>query len=530
MLIIVFTITDVRYRFRIQIAPLPLFMLTYVIMTMVGVITLTSDVWFAKEYLVPDFLPSQAVVQFFAGGTFLLITIIWIYFAFIAPPVFTKYNYRRFAQAFFDLILRGSDEGLSAIAHELGRSACQLVKLADAPVHKERAGRKWRGWFPQPKAQFYAHDVLLLIGNRKLCRKIACDAPSTAIALFDAVSAQKKYRLPIEQFSRNVASEVILNRDSIIYHEDNGFSSGLVGHLKPFTQSLFGNYRLMETLAERNGSPLDIDFNIGKSLDAQQLNVYCRVSMVTLEAYLAERCWPQHSYTLYRAIHLIERSTDDLYRLVESDGASWQEDIYKRLAITMEFISGVIDKLQENSVTPICIRARGEKYQGDLYDNVARRIFEIILKSSYVNKHTDLCWSVQHNAIWSHIFDFNDGSGWKIIRAKLRRLLYDEIKRLEKFPNYKSARILGYCLNVMGVKLAQKAGYAAGYYPLHKATLRWVERNYARLRKAQPDVASACLIGSISFDKKNQILIKTYAKGLSLEEPKEHLQIFHETE
>jgi hypothetical protein len=153
-------------------------------------------------------------------------------------------------------------------------------------------------------------------------------------------------------------------------------------------------------------------------------------------------------------------------------------------------------------------------------------MFEIIKYTTTVSAPSDKCWAIQHNTVWDEFFGlFSEGKAWKIINFKLRRLLYDEILRLEKFPNYKSSKILGFCLNVMGLKTGEKKGYGRYYYPLHKAVLAWTKNYYLHLRNIQPDVADSCLIGSISFDEEGARLVSTYFKGLSLEAPKEYLDL-----
>jgi hypothetical protein len=54
----------------------------------------------------------------------------------------------------------------------------------------------------------------------------------------------------------------------------------------------------------------------------------------------------------------------------------------------------------------------------------------------------------------------------KAVLFKLSRLLFDEIRELETLAHYKSARILGLCLNVMGLKIGDKKGYGSEEFPL----------------------------------------------------------------
>ena len=66
LLVIVYTISDIRYKFRIHIAPLPLFTITYISIAGIGIGTLLLDVWSASQWPVLhiDFL-SYFILQGF---------------------------------------------------------------------------------------------------------------------------------------------------------------------------------------------------------------------------------------------------------------------------------------------------------------------------------------------------------------------------------------------------------------------------------------------------------------------------------
>lgn len=216
-----------------------------------------------------------------------------------------------------------------------------------------------------------------------------------------------------------------------------------------------------------------------------------------------------------------------LYKLNDMPSDYYSTDIFKRLRTSVKFVKDAIDLIgKQQNLPSTTLRIRGDHGHKDFYDYIADLMFEIIFSAASVTAPPDKCWSIHHNTVWGEFFGLSGkGKAWKIIHFKLRRLLYDEILRLEKFPNYKSSKILGFCLNVMGLKIGKKKGYDSDYYPLHKAVLAWTRRNYLRLRNIQPEVANSCLIGSISFNEQGTRLVKTYAKGLNLEAPKEYLEL-----
>ena len=371
-----------------------------------------------------------------------------------------------------------------------------------------------------------------MIGNRKLCRHIIASSPVTAIEFFEAMTINKKYELPIGQFAKNISAEAIINKDSILYHEDEGFSSGLIGYLKPFSKAIYGNYWLVEALGLNFGSPLDIHYEIVWSWDASQLEAYCRAVKICLNSYLGSGDWYQHSFSLFRAFHNIEYSISDIYKLNNISSNYYSTDIFKRLRTVVDFVKEAINLINQQKYIPRTkLRVRDDHWQKDFYDRIANLMFEIIFMAAQVTAPPDECWTVHHNTVWGEFFGLtNEGKAWKIIYFKLRRKLYDEILKLKKFPNYKSSRILGFCLNVMGLKIIEKRGYNRDYYSLQKVVLNWTKNNYLHLKSIQPDVAKSCLIGSLSFDEQGNRLVFTYARGLELEAPKAYLELNPETE
>lgn len=114
----------------------------------------------------------------------------------------------------------------------------------------------------------------------------------------------------------------------------------------------------------------------------------------------------------------------------------------------------------------------------------------------------------------------SDGPASEVIHFKFRRLVYNEISRMNAFVNFKGARILGYCLNVMGLEVQKNELHSN--VALHRVVLSWTKKNYAWVYNQNPDVAEACLVKGYTFDEPNSRIVRTYpAKGLR-RKPLEH--------
>lgn len=231
MLAIVFTIADVQYRFRVSVSPLPMPKITFWAIGVIGFGTLSTDLWVTQEWLVV-YVPyiTYGVIQGLFAAGFLAIAMAWLYFAFLKPPVFSKWNAKRYGRVLFKYLLRGSDSELPVIALEVGRSADQLIEIFanHRSEFREQRRKHGRGEKILPNPGNYASDILEMIGNRKFCRHVVATSPGTAIRLFEAAANQNVYDAPIGQFAKNVSTEAIQNPDSNLYHEDSRYQSGLV--------------------------------------------------------------------------------------------------------------------------------------------------------------------------------------------------------------------------------------------------------------------------------------------------------------
>jgi hypothetical protein len=361
-----------------------------------------------------------------------------------------------------------------------------------------------------------ANDLLLLIGDKRFCRAIVESSPGTVLAVFHEVAETKKYGVQIETFARNVVNAALTNENSFLYHEAEGYESGLIGYHKPLSQAMFSNYEMVEKI----GTLLDPDIDEKYKWDATQWKAYCRVVLITFEDYVKKGYTSQHSYVLYGAKSNIEHAVYDLYKIDKMPSGAWDTDVFKRLGVVVDFIKKAIEVLNSKGMPQhVQLRIRDKRQFGTFYDHLSDMIFEVIFSASQVESPTDLCWAVQHNSAWSEFFNFDKGkeAAMKVLQFKVRRLIYNEVADMGRFPNFKGASILSFCLNVMGLSF-KKEKYYRDSNALHKAILSWTKKNFVWLHSYNPRVAEACLIGGITYEQERLRLVKTIpAVGLRRE-------------
>jgi hypothetical protein len=375
-----------------------------------------------------------------------------------------------------------------------------------------------------PIEQAAANDLLLLLGDRRFCRVVVEKVPTFAVLCFQEMQKYPDARMPITHFARNIGQEFIRNTNSAFYQEESGYYSGYFGYLKPVTNVVYGSYKFIEACASDGASPLETDFEELYDFDKSRIEGYTRASLAFVESYIKATNGELHSYAFFRMLHSFEGALSGVHRLNGTEDL-WRTKEYQRLRVTVRFINDAVKLIEKYGKPPRRFKKQ-ERERNSALDRMAALIFETILAASSVTAPVSTCWMVQHNTVWADLFSFDESKAMKVVKLKVRRLLYEEIKRMDKFVNFKGARVLGYCLNVLGLNLEDRhRGYQKEFYPLHAAALSWTKRNFRRLLDEYPDVAATCLHGSITYDEQHHRLVKTYSGNRRKEPPRTYLDL-----
>ncbi|HCU6104522.1 TPA: hypothetical protein OUZ96_000097 [Legionella pneumophila] len=513
ILILAYTITEPLYRFRLAVSFVP-FKFTFWLMAAIGLATLLIDLGTVNQWTLFSFIGNHIIWQGVFGALFLIMILTWIWTAFITPPIFSRTNYKKFSNLVYHVILRGDEHQLSVIAYELRNSMDAIVKSARSVDQKisTKEVNKNRIEAVGP----YAQEFLLMMGNRKLCRHIVASSTVTAMCLFHAIKKYKKYDLPVGQFSRNILVEGLINKDSILYHEDSAYYSGIIGYQKPFSRTIYGDYEMVEALTLNQNSLFDINYEVTESWDSKQLEAYCNCVLLTIESYINSDSFPRKSMAIAQAINKVQESCRDLYKLNNSPEDCFN-DMTSRLRVAVRFIETIINLFDE---TPV-FSGRSYRRADNFYEQIAEFMFEIIKHAAEIKSPPSKCWSIHFISIWHTFFcNFYQTEAWKIIRHKLCRLIYKKVYQMNEFPDHQSAKVLGFCLNIIGLEEQKGKSYSS----LHRLLLRWVKNNYLNLISEQPLLAESCLIGDLRIDKKNHCLIKTW--GSWMEDPQQQFMYY----
>ena len=511
LMVLAWTLADVRYKFRIDVAPLPLKKITFWVVTFTGFATLLTDLWRVEGWyvLAGEFI-TPAIWQAILGASFLLTFLVWAWYAFISPPVYGPRNCLSYARAIYRAILNGAETELDVITDELGDSVKALITYATEYYPLPPNAKSTESESKLPDVSKLADEILMLMGDKRFCRSMVRRSTRTALRFFEEIEKQKKYRLRIQSFSQNFSTEAIDYRDSFIYHETSGYDSGLIGHIKPLSNAIYSNY----TLVDVQDNLLDMDYRAQEDWDAHQWHAYCRIVLMAFSGYVG-RDLHVHSFVLHRARGRIENLANELYKLNGVDEFSFRDGVSEKLRTVLSFIEKSVEMLKGKTL-PSHFRLRHHSHPNlrnlTVYDDLAKMIFQVMCEASQVRGPRGTCWWIQHNTVWTHFFgsmSHLDSDAGKIVKHKVRRLVYNEVTELLKFHNFRAARLLGLCINVMGLTRSSRAKNR-DFFALHAVILNLVKANFTKLYTTNQSLAENCLVNEVTFDHPNLQLVKTY--------------------
>lgn len=514
LMVLAWTIADTRYRFRIKTAPIPLEKITFWVVLLVGTLSLVTDLWRANGFpVIKGSLISPVTWQALLAGLYFLTFISWVWYAFVRPSKFSKMTYKRYIKTIYNYILKGSKIELAIIADELVRSTDQIIFHATNLTPRKRENNYGKDKIPMIECA--ANDILGLISDKRFCQAVVESSQVFALFLFSDIENTKKYSVNVKIFSKNIMIEALKYNDSFLYHESSHYESGIIGKVKPLSRSIFGSSEMVEEI----GTIFDVDYEFERIWSDRELKSYTRAFLLFVDDLIKKDIY-HHSYVFSRALEKITSHSSQLYTVNDLNNV-WQTEPVKKLNVITDCFEMIIEDLNKKSTQfPFKLRIRKENFyiSNSIYDLLSREMFDVIHNASYISTPFHSIWSVHYDCILNSFFNKHEDAGKasRIIHHKLRRLIYNEITRMGKFPNFKGARILGFCLSTLGFVLHDKRT-CRGTYSLHKTILSWVRKNFNALNKANIAVSNACLFDSISYDDKNSRLVKVYeANGISL--------------
>jgi len=394
LLVVVFNVSDFRYRYRLSITRYNVRKIAIIISVAIASLLVLTEFWFQNTLPLPHFLNNYANIKLLLASAFLFLVLYIVYICFLKSAMLRRSNAVQFFKTTARYIHQGNKERLQAIAEDLGNTMEDIFRLAaKASSHRDPSSL--------PVEQACAHGLLLTVADRRFCNLIVDRNPAFAIQCFKL--AEKYPDVPFAQFSRNIGEEFIFNTESAFYQEDSGYYSGYFGYAKPITSAVFGSYELIERCASASTSPLDLHYSIVGKLDATQIEGFMRAGLAFFDSYLAKNGSHRHSYAFARLLGDLDSCVSGLYKINNMSATEWNAPELARFRSVAGFFDKAISSLAKSGIKARSLRPSKKTYR-DVYDALAYAIRDMIAAAATVDVSSSLCWHVQHNIAWDILF------------------------------------------------------------------------------------------------------------------------------
>lgn len=516
LMVLAWTTSDVRYRFRIDCAPIPLKGITFWVVVIFGTLTLLTDLWRAEQWFVLTSIPlTIGSWQALMGGALLLTYFLWVWFSFLAPATYGKKNPDKFYQNLYVRVINGSQNELTTMAQEITYFIESIIRYAKNAPNEENK--------KEYKVAVFANRILLLIAEKKFCQAIINGSNTTALVIVEEILRTKKYDIPISLFINNFVCESIENKNSFLYKETNMIDSGIIGYDKPLSQALFSNYEMAKeietTLTLR---PLE-----NHKWDNDQWKAYLRIVSITLEGFKPE-IHGSSSKVISRALWRITRSTNNIHTLNSEQTYSDENEQFERVKLVTKFIKDCINDLSKKN-TPANTSPHIDTEDGtrntDIYEQISRLMLGLILD---VSRITNPKWieKLEGEIISQKIFFYapNRNKVEKIIHGKFIRLFYINVEASKSTSFNQPVMMTRFLLDLTAlIELARDEDMMKSNS--HRLAVRWIKNNYSLIHKNNREIAELCLGENMIYDKENCRIVKTYYHPLTARQQKVFLKV-----
>ncbi|TIK68818.1 hypothetical protein E4416_17315 [Stenotrophomonas maltophilia] len=489
LLLLVWTIFDVRYRFRVATARIHVEKFAMIAMISVGCLTLLTDWWratsrpvIAGSLLTPETWQAALAAVFFAT------LIAWTIAAFSSSNRFSAANASRFSEAVQKIIDRGRPDEISVLVEELGPSMGEIARELHAPETEPR---------DEKSAHACAERIAHRFKDRKFCRTIVVECPTAIPAFFREIPSTDRPHPTVIRFAENLVAEAIRLDGSFLYNEDYFPADDIddEAHPHPASTALVCNRALLDyssdLLAPREGSAV--------KLSIPQWHAYLGLVSLAHAAWMKDPS-PDPPHALHWARFFIDRQTADLAQIREL--VTFQSEPYQRVEMELQFIGRLIAQIPE---TP----PPGRSEPAIRY--IEAMAFSLIESAAEMRAPQASATKIQSSLIWKHLFSHS-------IRASAAGRQFQEriaarmLASIRECPSLDAVRLLSFCINALGLSATTaESRYGEPWRAFHTELLAWMKINLDPLLERYPRMSEGFVEG-IEYDAPNHTLIRWYVE------------------
>lgn len=452
---------------------------------------------------------SYSILLEFSAGILFVIPAIRLIIAVSKSPVFTRRKSKAYLNACTALIARGNYDDLRELADEISVSVKSILEECKTYDSFEARRAKERGEVYQVlESTKIAFTILDLWSDKSFCRNIVCNAPATAINIFDQLVCNQQFERAGYALIQQLIHQAFRNRESILVREEN--FSGL-GFFKPFMNTVFGNWRFLES----NYRPLQAWRYYKENIEAWQVKKYCECLETSFNAYFKAKDYWQYPSALYAGLNnLADIAGYHVAYIRHIDG----HDLYKskefrvlqEIGHGLEKVVKVIEKEQGN-IPEYEFEEKDYDHFNDtsIYGVLAFGIYDYLEKMAMAESHDEEIRLLCVIDLWHRVFHVTLAKTSKVQKEiglrlviHLRKIVDENLDTEQRwYPAI--TRLL---ISLYGIHEPKELNNDRIDARFHKEFIDKLKTNYSKLAQKDPEFAKHLLPDNVVYDHKSNEL------------------------
>lgn len=483
VLILAWTNSDYKYKFRFQISFIPPSILLGMVF-LLGLATVVND------YVHFNFIWPYSTWQLVLSIILLLLIFYWAFSCFVRPPKFRWYNHSRFRKVFQDVVFRRNYQEIISLVSDFRRSIQSIIRFSknEYEISETKLSEKEKD----------ALRIIDLMGNDFFAKAVVDVDVRVAVDLFKEAKEKNKINHEMHVFAGNFITQALMNENSFLYTEIK-YTNGSFSYYKPVIKAIYSDYDLVHDIPEL----LQPHYSLTRQWRAQQIKAYCAILLTSIKSFF-EKWYDDYFFKQsFEELSGLTRKVLELNGMSENlmNNESWL--IYTEI---ISFYRDLILIISKISVPKRIQKKYSEDYkEKDLFDIIASSVVKIMNWIGDVRGPN--FWLIQYMNFWDDIFHTeSEKEPVKILMFKLRRAIYLTIK---EDGGYMGIRIHLMILNIMGLtpisrtrQLFKEDGI------LHRWLLYYTKYNLWTYYQNKPNFVNACMPDGMSIDSNTKELVR----------------------
>ncbi|MGC9535235.1 hypothetical protein, partial [Vibrio atlanticus] len=491
IIVLAWNIVDLRYQFRAYIAPYKQQQKSFVVVGIIGFLTLMSDFWRISElYVIKDSYISYGLMQLILAFCYLSVVFLWVNYSFISPQKFSEKNHMEFLEFISKVFISGDRKAISIVLDEMRRSSESIMYYSS---YEEDIGEVKKA----------ANTIIALMSDEDVCKVMAREQPLLFRDMFLSIYKLDKFNLNIGSLTINFVSSSLEYERSFVYRENDCFNSNYFSKMKPICTPVFNNYEIIDSYQGLITPDSD------NSLWGQKTwGVYFSLLEMAIDSFVKYKFHHiSPSFLHWPRFFIVRILSKKSLRLINQD-VNYMHPFRKRIECLSAFVDNVILGIDDGNIH--------ESHKFYVKDFIAQVVYEVIESAALdFNTATPDFLYIKKQLVWDELYNST------MLRDEKDRYIINKVndkiyRKLLSLPNYDSVSVLMFVISVVGLKPIVEGPYGEIWRKMHIDTMCWCEENLKLMLDKYPRLLDELHKNNLRYDKEYAELYEVDDNGCVL--------------